>query len=252
MSLEVIFLVTKQRELEKNSTKRKLPVIFLKKKSKMVLTNRPKNVIKNIARYIKNISTHLKNYGKHLSKKQKSQYGLDHLFNEDDKKPVNKFKDARDLLNERRSHLSLKETKETRKKHHKKEVVDGLKEKEQNDSLTDEEKKVLKRINKYLKNFKNDLDKLQKYQYNITHGIDYLFNEEDDYYKPKEVKRAFDGGYILYESRGDNDARLSIDEYFNIIKPYLKDMIDDHKPKGEWKIQLSMRVIFSFFFYRCK
>ena len=35
MSLEVIFLVTKQRELEENFTKEKLPVIFLKKKSKM-------------------------------------------------------------------------------------------------------------------------------------------------------------------------------------------------------------------------
>ena len=76
MSLEVIFLVTKQRELEKNSTKRKLAVIFLKKNSKMVLTNRPKNVIKNIARYIKNISTHLKNYGKHLSKKKKKSIWL--------------------------------------------------------------------------------------------------------------------------------------------------------------------------------
>ena len=102
MSLEVIFLVTKQRELEKNSTKRKLAVIFLKKNSKMVLTNRPKNVIKNIARYIKNISTHLKNSGKHLSKKQKNQYGLDYLFNEDNEKH-NAFKDARDLFNERRS-----------------------------------------------------------------------------------------------------------------------------------------------------
>ena len=37
MSLEVIFLVTKQKELEENSTKKKLPVRFLKKKSKMVL-----------------------------------------------------------------------------------------------------------------------------------------------------------------------------------------------------------------------
>ena len=135
--------------------------------------------------------------------------------------------------------------KEIRKKLFKKETVyNALKSKEQNDSLTDEEKKVLKRINKYLKNFKNDLDKLQKYQYNITHGIDYLFNEEDDYYKPKEVKRAFDGGYVLYESRGASDDRLSIDEYFNIIRPYLKDLIDDHKSKNEWKIQLSMRIIF--------
>ena len=37
MSLEVNFLMNKQRELEKNSIKRKLPVIFLKKNSKKVV-----------------------------------------------------------------------------------------------------------------------------------------------------------------------------------------------------------------------
>ena len=37
---------------------------------------------------------------------------------------------------------------------------------------------------------------------------------------------------------------LAIYEYFDKIKPYLKDMIDDYKSKGEWKIQLVMRVIF--------
>ena len=29
-----------------------------------------------------------------------------------------------------------------------------------------------------------------------------------------------------------------------MIRPYLKDMIGDHKAKTEWKIQLSMRIIF--------
>ena len=37
---------------------------------------------------------------------------------------------------------------------------------------------------------------------------------------------------------------LAIHEYFDKIKPYLKDMINDYKSKGEWKIQLVMRVIF--------
>ena len=37
---------------------------------------------------------------------------------------------------------------------------------------------------------------------------------------------------------------LAIYEYFDRIKPYLKDMIDDYKSKGEWKIQLVMRAIF--------
>ena len=94
------------------------------------------------------------------------------------------------------------------------------------------------------KNFKKDLDKLQKYS--ITYGLDYLFNELDevDYYEPKEVKSAFNGNYVLYESKGDEDNKLAPYEHFDIIRPYLKDLIDDHKAKGEWKIQLSMRIIF--------
>ena len=113
------------------------------------------------------------------------------------------------------------------------------------DKLSYEENNILKRIKKYLKNFKSNLQKLHgKYQYNITYGLYRLFNDEDDYYKPKEVKRAFDGGYIVYESRGDINAKLSIDEYFNIIKPNLRDLIDDHKSKAEWKMKLTIRVIF--------
>ena len=90
---------------------------------------------------------------------------------------------------------------------------------------------MLKNIDRYLKNFKNDLEKLQKYQYNITYGLDYLFNElsEVDYYKPTEVKSVFDGSYILYESKGDKDNKLALYEYFDTIRPYLKDMVDDHK-----------------------
>ena len=104
---------------------------------------------------------------------------------------------------------------------------------------------MLKNIDRYLKNFKKDLRKLQKYQDNIIYGLDYLFNEvNEDYYEPKEIKSAFDGSYVLYESRGDKDNMLAIYEYFDKIKPYLKDMIDDYKSKGEWKIQIVMRMIF--------
>ena len=52
---------------------------------------------------------------------------------------------------------------------------------------------------------------------------------------------------MLYESRGDKDVNLALYEYFEKIKPYLKDMIDDYKSKGEWKIQITMRIIFIFF-----
>ena len=119
------------------------------------------------------------------------------------------------------------------------------------DDLTDSEKNVLKYIAKYLKKLNNDLKKLQKYQDNITYGLDYLFNEED-YYKPIEVKSAFDGNYVLYESRGDKDPKLSLYEYFDNIKPHLKDRIDCYKSKGEWKIQIIMRIIFISFIDRNK
>ena len=49
---------------------------------------------------------------------------------------------------------------------------------------------------------------------------------------------------MFYESRGDKDAKLALYEYFDKIKPHLKDMIDDYKSKGEWKIQITMRIIF--------
>ena len=40
---------------------------------------------------------------------------------------------------------------------------------------------------------------------------------------------------MLYESRGDKDATLEIYEYFGLIRPYLKDIIDNHKARGKWK-----------------
>ena len=153
----------------------------------------------------------------------------------------NAINEVRELFNELRSNLSRKEINRIRKKLYKKEAVyNFLKEK---DDLTDKEEIVLKNIGKYLKKLNNDLKKLNKYQDNITHGLDYLFNEED-YYKPTEVKSAFDGNYVLYESRGDKDGKLALYEYFDKVKPHLKDMIDYYKSKGEWRKQITMRKIF--------
>ena len=68
---------------------------------------------------------------------------------------INAIKEVRELFNELRSNLSRKETKKIRKKLYKKEAVYNiLNEKEQNGSLTNSEKKVLKKIDRYLKNFK--------------------------------------------------------------------------------------------------
>ena len=112
----------------------------------------------------------------------------------------------------------LKKQRELEKKLYKKEAVyNFLKEKEQEGSLTNKQKNALKSIERYLKKLNNDLKKLQKYEHNLTYGLDYLLNEvnEEDYYKPTEVKSAFDGSYVLYESKGDKDNMLAIYEYFD-------------------------------------
>ena len=167
------------------------------KEQKGSLINEEKKVLKNIDRYLKNISMHLKNLKKHF---KKYQYGLDYLFNEHNEEDyitesqasnniINAIKDARKLFNERRSNLLRKEINEIRKKLHKKEAVyNFLQEKKQKGSLTNKQKKMLKNIERYLKNFKRDLKKLCKYEYNSTYGLDYLFNErnEEDYYEPRE------------------------------------------------------------------
>ena len=142
----------------------------------------------------------------------------------------NQIKKVRELFNEIRSNLSCEEIKIIRKKLYKKGAVyNFLKEK---DDLTDSEKNVLKYIGKYIKKLNNDFKKLQKYHDNITYGLDYLSNEKD-YYKATEVKSAFDGNYVLYESTGDKDGKLLLYEYFDNIKPHLKDMIGYYKSKGE-------------------
>ena len=47
---------------------------------------------------------------------------------------------------------------------------------------------------------------------------------------------AFNSNYIEYESTGDKDKILPIKEYLNIIRPYLRDIINDHKTQGEWEV----------------
>ena len=61
-------------------------------------------------------------------------------------------------------------------------------------------------------------------------NTEYLFDEiNEDYYKPVKSKGAFNDNYMEYESRGDKDKNLSPEEYLDMIRPYLRDMINNHK-----------------------
>ena len=65
----------------------------------------------------------------------------------------------------------------------------------------------------------------------------------EDYHKPI-ILNAFSNYYIQYESKGDKDKILTVNEYLDMIRPYLVDLINDHKTQSEWKIQLTMEINF--------
>ena len=70
--------------------------------------------------------------------------------------------------------------------------------------------------------------------------------DENDYYKPILVKSFYKDSYKEYESRGDMNKSLSIEEYLDKIIPYLKELIDNHKAiensSQEWEFQLNAKI----------
>ena len=86
----------------------------------------------------------------------------------------------------------------------------------------------------------------------------------DKDYKPIILDSAFNSDYVQYESVGgkDKDKNLSVNKFLNRIKPYISNMINNHKAQGkkcrihsdneiiertsqgEFKIQLTMEISF--------
>ena len=92
--------------------------------------------------------------------------------------------------------------------------------------------------------FNNKLDK--KNNNNNNTNDDFIENIRDLFsildYEPFLIKTGFDNNYLEYMSNGDNS--LSFNEYLELIKPYLYDLINVYKAKGEWKLQLSAEISF--------
>ena len=76
----------------------------------------------------------------------------------------------------------------------------------------------------------------------ILRDIKDLFvqKEEENYYKPVRVRNVWSNSYIEYESNGDRNKTLSVEEYLNKIRPYLKDIKNKLKKSDTWKIQLTI------------
>ena len=112
-------------------------------------------------------------------------------------------------------------------------------------------KKILKSKMKEIKEILYDpiLDRDEKIEEIKKHLYDpknNLFKPKEDNYKPMRIGNAFSSNYIEYKSNGDKDKTLSIKYYFDEIKPYLSDIINDHRTQGEWKIHLTMAINFFF------
>ena len=96
-----------------------------------------------------------------------------------------------------------------------------------------------KKIHDNLVELVNKLNKKEKYRYHDRDDLDYhgirdienVFDniDDDDYYKPILVKSSFDENYKYYESRGDKGKKLSIEQYLDMIKSYLSDLINKKK-----------------------
>ena len=61
-------------------------------------------------------------------------------------------------------------------------------------------------------------------------------------YKQVLITPGFNKNYLEYGSDGNNS--LSFKEYLDLIKPYLEDLINENKNKGEWKLQLTPKISF--------
>ena len=97
----------------------------------------------------------------------------------------------------------------------------------------------------------NNLSRLKKYydyddiEYKGIRDIGNSFNLsiDEDYYKPIRTIRVFDNkiNYIDIKVK-EKDKILSV-KYLDMIRPYLSDIINDHKTEEKWKVHSGNTVI---------
>ena len=188
---------------------------------------------------------------KKLEEIRKDFYELRHKFSREE---IDRYRKAfYDIKNYR--HLSASEIREARKN-------------------LNESKKSL-RFKKFHGGIDTvDYDDVDNYHYNYNDSDD----DDDEYKKIGSIRRLFKGfdrdyyksirtnygfggannNYIEYKSREDRYENLSPEEYLKMIRPYLRDLINNHKLTtelnnnannnannsdidGEWKVQLLMQ-----------
>ena len=55
------------------------------------------------------------------------------------------------------------------------------------------------------------------------------YKKEEENYKPERVNNFWSNNYIEYKSNGDKNKILSVKEYINKIRSYLRELVNDLK-----------------------
>ena len=61
-----------------------------------------------------------------------------------------------------------------------------------------------------------------------------------NYYKLVSVSNFWSNNHIEFEHNSDRNKTLTVEEYLNEIRAYLKDIINNLKKSDTWKIQLTI------------
>ena len=56
------------------------------------------------------------------------------------------------------------------------------------------------------------------------------------------VSKFYSNNHIEYESIGDRNKTLSVEEYFNETRSHLKNIINNLKKSDTWKIRLILSI----------
>ena len=64
--------------------------------------------------------------------------------------------------------------------------------------------------------------------------------EEENCYKLVRISNFLRNNFIEYENNDGRKKSLSVEEYLDKIRPYLKDIINNLKKSGTWKILLTV------------
>ena len=66
---------------------------------------------------------------------------------------------------------------------------------------------------------------------------DRVIRHQEPFYKPVRVGNIWSSNYIEYGINVDRNKTLSVEEYLNKIRPYLKNIINDLKDSDAWKMK---------------